>query len=1245
MFSKRRTTKRKLTRKTARRKTSLHKNGTYSRMGTYKRTQTRKKTKKNKKQYSQSQSDAFSEDFDDSEDASLWEDGDDDDDFDDNSLEEMLGMITSKGKDLGSLQKFKKKIEQDLTRFKNPADALTYLDDTYNKETDLAHRKFLIEKSEEYLYQYYRENPNDKIKYPSLYDTEFANKLYRKAEFYQNRIERDDPENLEELAKKKCVFSLSKTQRLLKNFIGPDTPYKGILVFHGLGVGKTCAAITIAEQFKKYVRQMNQKIIVITKARSFNRNEIFDFKKVKNRMPQCAGENYLMDFKNKNMIHKCQSGDNESCRILKHRIDKIIRNHYIFYGAIEWAKKVVRDLKKSLRSVPEHLKQEKEIKKIKQMFSNTVLIIDEVHHLKDVSNSKSKIVPPVLFKVLEHADNLRLVMLTATPMFHEPSDIISLINYLLVNDKRPTIKESQIMDSEGDLTPIGKKLLIEKSRGYISFLRGENPIIFPKRLSAKIHLPDKILTPQTWPTKDIYGQDLPKDERIKHLELIGCPMSKYQNDVYKEYINKRMNTEEERASAAYSSELQILNYVYQTVDEVNNLNETYGDRGFKAVFQKVSGKLQWRFRKKEYADFFVGEGLKKHSSKIYQIIQEVKKSTNLKFIYTEYNDSGVLPLAMALEMIGYRKYRASGSNPTLLDYNEKESYKGDYLIVSGDQQLSKYRDYYISKGRDMIHEPVKVIIATKSAAEGFSIFGVREIHILNPWHNINRIEQAIGRGLRNCSHIHLPPEERNVMVYLYVATYPRGDHETVDQKIYREAESKAIKIGIIEDVLRRNAIDCQLNKENNVFPADVWTKSYNQITSQGKEIKVKFYDTPFTRLSHYLPDTDYKCYVSTKIKNPSEIDYSTYNLKNLTYEVMEVINKIKNFYLKNTLYTIEDFKKYLLEDNPQLDLKIMYQALKTMLENQELVYDNFGRPGYLIYRGKYYIYQPIDIKDPTMTTYHRAVPPPIMPKALDISAYIQKLSQEKINLIKHDQFSYQEIIEYLQVIIDDITEEKPNALFVSSFKLTNDEIYEISIDRLLFSFKNILLKNLVKKLIEDEDLDNFEKKIVPYMSSYILRYSDLYQDNNNDIYGYRIISENRQNFMAYNKGNFFLDEGNYQKFMDTQRFRNINQLPDNALYGYLKVDKISQPPLLKIRDARAGERKAIKGISCIYKSVGEISDYLDFLSKGHKISKKNKKLMCDDIELILRRNDKAKKNNRRWFYNVMEYVEKEDTNV
>ena len=87
------------------------------------------------------------------------------------------------------------------------------------------------------------------------------------------------------------------------------------------------------------------------------------------------------------------------------------------------------------------------------------MIIDEVHNIKDVSDSKAKVVPPVLMKVLLYAENLRLVLLSGTPMFNEPADLVSLLNYLLINDKRPILKDTEIFKKDGSMTSSGEDIL------------------------------------------------------------------------------------------------------------------------------------------------------------------------------------------------------------------------------------------------------------------------------------------------------------------------------------------------------------------------------------------------------------------------------------------------------------------------------------------------------------------------------------------------------------------------------------------------------------------------------------------------------------------------------------------------------------------------------------------------------------------------------------------------------------------
>jgi len=81
--------------------------------------------------------------------------------------------------------------------------------------------------------------------YPDQDDENFQSKIYSKREFYINKMqERDELQKPSEIRKFRdeiCApskFTLQPHQSFLSNFINPDTPYKGLLIFHGTGTGK-----------------------------------------------------------------------------------------------------------------------------------------------------------------------------------------------------------------------------------------------------------------------------------------------------------------------------------------------------------------------------------------------------------------------------------------------------------------------------------------------------------------------------------------------------------------------------------------------------------------------------------------------------------------------------------------------------------------------------------------------------------------------------------------------------------------------------------------------------------------------------------------------------------------------------------------------------------------------------------------------------------------------------------------------
>ena len=112
--------------------------------------------------------------------------------------------------------------------------------------------------------------------YTEITSTRFNEEIYLKREFRSNEIKEMDLEQNSKNNKKIKDFELDPHQIFLKNYISPDTPYNGILIFHGTGVGKTCSAISIAEGFKKTLKNINKKVLILSNLRDNFKKEIYD---------------------------------------------------------------------------------------------------------------------------------------------------------------------------------------------------------------------------------------------------------------------------------------------------------------------------------------------------------------------------------------------------------------------------------------------------------------------------------------------------------------------------------------------------------------------------------------------------------------------------------------------------------------------------------------------------------------------------------------------------------------------------------------------------------------------------------------------------------------------------------------------------------------------------------------------------------------------------------------------------------
>ena len=95
---------------------------------------------------------------------------------------------------------------------------------------------------------------------------------------------------------------------------------------------------------------------------------------------------------------------------------------------------------------------------------------------------------------------------------------------------------------------------------------------------------------------------------------------------------------------------------------------------------------------------------------------------------------------------------------------------------------------------------IKIMLGSPSIKEGVSLLRVSQVHIMEPYWNISRISQIIGRAIRYCSHKDLPKRRNFVEVFLYISTYP--GKKTIDQYIWSLAKRKNKIIKKFENALK-----------------------------------------------------------------------------------------------------------------------------------------------------------------------------------------------------------------------------------------------------------------------------------------------------------------------------------------------------------------------------------------------------------------------------------------------------------
>ena len=926
--------------------------------------------------------------------------------------------------------------------------------------------------------------------YPHLDDSQLQKKITLKKEFaykYDGAIE-----SVAKKSKKICMkntsFELNPHQEFVKRFISYNTPYNGLLLYHGLGSGKTCSASSMTESLRLYSRYIpNFKKILIIASPNVQENfklQLFDPNKLTKKnglwdLNGCVG-NSLLNELNMYTIHDLSKED------VVYMIKKIIKDNYSFIGYVSFA----NFIKKCLDS--------RDKKKLKNTFESRVVVIDEIHNIRvndQSSDSIGKKVADSLDSLVRVVKGIKLIFLTGTPMYNDPKEIVFLLNIFNLNDNRPTLKIKDVFTKTGELTKGGETLLLKAANGYVSYVRGENPYAFPYMVTPKLYKDPNSTKLTEYPLYQFNEKRI--ESPIEHLDLYRSYLSTNQENAYKGIID---DIYDKYADSDDFENLESLGY-NQLLRPIQSLIITYpeGDKfltseeGLSYVMKYKANKSEFEYKKNELNGMFKYENIGNYSSKIKAILDCILNSKGIVLIYSQYIYGGIIPMALALEELGFKRYGDSKNsllkekNSPLNIYNLKgdPDYKGknkhaNYSIISGDIHLSPNNNTEIdaltinnSEG-----ERVKVVLISQAGTEGIDLKNLRQVHVIEPWYNLNRIEQIIGRARRNCSHIELPLEERNVSLFLHCAYLKDSDMETIDGMIYRFAEKKSIKIGRVSRILKSVSVDCLLNQAQQNF-ANI--KEVLPIKlSNGLTIQYSVKDEPFSSLCDYMETCEFSCV--NKINEGDKIDFSTFSYSNLLNQ--KIIEKIKLLFNKRHVYRIDEIL-HLIRSNTVKKLEII-RTLNEMIEYKTPISDKFSKTGYITQIADLYLFQPNEISDPQILMHDRMRPIPIKPKYF----------KGELEVIKEERNFFDEIKElYLKAT----TEQNKNddgdwySLFYTA---SQHMINHVGIQR--DKIDNYLITHLCEQCVEDEEvflldhlfskeqLDEFETKLMKYYRPWVV---------------------------------------------------------------------------------------------------------------------------------------------------------------
>jgi hypothetical protein len=595
---------------------------------------------------------------------------------------------------------------------------------------------------------------------------------------------------------------LRKYQQFLAEYMSYTSQHKRMLLWWGLGAGKTTGIINLYNML--YHHNPNWNVFILIKA-------------------ALRDDPWIKELK------AWMRGDD-----VKHMYENI---HFVHYDSPFAQRDFIDEVRHSDASKP------------------NMYFIDEAHNfiLNTYSNvtthkgNRAQIIYDHIQQDVRENETTRVVAISATPAVNNPFELALIYNLL-----RPGIfPKSESEFNEQFLSSGHEKALdLSKRNQFQRLILG--------------------LT-------SYYIGTTPDTHATSNINYVDMPMERHQNEVYRHFeeLESRAAMKSGGAGSMYRSYTrQACNFVFPDIDnritgmkrprpakfrlnmrEAQKLLEglteevklkAEGDRDkfmnitayLDAIKEYTEGTKKWfqSFADKDVADgYTIHDDIKlckeKYHSRFEKFYRKEKRKSSLfnamyqcspKFthmlfkvmltngksvMYSNYvKMEGLEMFKMYLHLAGFKQWKEGDKGK--LTYGE---FHGD--IERDDRRV--FRDAY-NEHDNTYGENMRVFLVSPAGAEGLSLRSTKTVLLAEPhWHEV-RLQQMIGRAIRQCSHVDLPMKERHVEIYRYRMVRPGGG-ETTDVYIESVARAKQNLVESFLEAARESAVDCVINQAHNMM--------------------------------------------------------------------------------------------------------------------------------------------------------------------------------------------------------------------------------------------------------------------------------------------------------------------------------------------------------------------------------------------------------------------------------------------